>query len=1515
VEIKPRETDWADVSATYGVHVEPHELALGADLERILAEAGVGPGATLLEAGSGSGHLSLMLRKAGYRTDLLDFDAVALEKAAESLKAEFADAAGESKLILGDLLKLDAAVDADSYDVVWNSGVLEHFTGPTLSQSLEQMARAAKRAVIVLVPNPKSVIYLAYREEMLRRQRWNVGVEFLREDYPHWAEAAGLTLGARGYCGAAYTRVFLGAAFTSEADRARLAKLVDTGVCPAETFYLQYFVFIKAASPSSTPLPKPKDQDLMIDKTFYLDALGAANAATARLALTLERAEADRDRAQQELQRREGDDQSTREDLARVQAELAEARTQCASLQAALEEARRAGESTVASLPGQISELLRSELKPLREAATTRFTGEGVAVENLAQLSQAQTELARAHAAFSEAQSAHTTRLEQARAELAATLSAANVERRELRQRLDALTTLGLDSLKDRRELAAARAELERVKREAGEAHAQLGHAQADRDRLRAEVAALEPRLLRARELSGLAIETLESFKNNKGFRVAHYLNVVGKRFLAAPGASRKDFINRVKNRASGDTGVFADWHALKIPQDQIRHGLGAIDEAISAVRPTAASDRTAPDGGVVIPPAVAVRVPAPAKRRPHGQRRVAYLTNMLLDWNDQRLRFGGGERYAWTLAQLMRDLGLSVHFFQGSLRPFEGNYYGFPVTGVVHHDWFSEFNHGMTRKFAELAADYDHVIYNLPEYTGGPVREDGVMICHGIWYDHNNYYPASKFRTAEWYRLLGRAFAGPQRIVSVDTNSINVTRTIWPELGAKMTYIPNFYNSQDFYPEPGRRESDPLMILFPRRSQRNRGSRILAEILSRVPHDVRFCWVGEGDREDMDMIIDLSRRDPRLSFHRADFHEMPQWYRHADISVIPTIACEGTSLSLLESLACGVPTVSTNVGGLPDLLHYGNNGLLVDPTPEALAEAINHLIENPAERARLRRTSIESIRPFELGRWRGAWANVLKQLDWVPADAVAHLAKDAEIRDTSRQARLPAVRRPGVELEQSAEPRVAILTRNATHGGVESIVASQAKLLGASVIVCGGLDNKKTCPFTYTRADSYDDLLAALQAYDIVIYHWLLDWGVHAVRDSGLPCVEFVHRSDTCDNDKSVPTAIATHSTYLADEIRARFGRDCAFVSHPIDVKNYVAPEKLGTCIGAVTSYSSVKGIDLFIEAWAQIASEYPGVKARFYGSGPDQAALEAQAARLGVDVEFRGPVTSPAEYYREFRVLVCPSRIEGFPMVIAEAAAMNIPIVASDLAGIVEFNRTAEFNGFKRPVREFEQESVKDLVRALREELDSDQRPEGRDYIEKYLHPSIHLRRMRDILAGSLIRGRHRERSFRTESAWADDTLRSPDGRFVVQHIHATADDGAVLHTPETVQEHRNESFDNRRFPQYIFGVSPVVDSVSVRVSSETDGQLSWQVVWLDKAGYSLGHSSGPLLLSARQIRTFRCEAFPTGTVSGRLTLRPYDEGKVVLRRVEVWTSINNDKATESPEVVVKSGLLVGA
>jgi glycosyltransferase involved in cell wall biosynthesis len=55
---------------------------------------------------------------------------------------------------------------------------------------------------------------------------------------------------------------------------------------------------------------------------------------------------------------------------------------------------------------------------------------------------------------------------------------------------------------------------------------------------------------------------------------------------------------------------------------------------------------------------------------------------------------------------------------------------------------------------------------------------------------------------------------------------------------------------------------------------------------------------------------------------------EMPKVYQQADIAVVPTRASEGLSLSLLESLSCGLPVVTTPVGGLGDAVIPNYNAL-----------------------------------------------------------------------------------------------------------------------------------------------------------------------------------------------------------------------------------------------------------------------------------------------------------------------------------------------------------------------------------------------------------------------------------------------------------------------------------------------------------------------------------------------------------------------------------------------------------
>ncbi|HET9529653.1 MAG TPA: glycosyltransferase [Blastocatellia bacterium] len=367
------------------------------------------------------------------------------------------------------------------------------------------------------------------------------------------------------------------------------------------------------------------------------------------------------------------------------------------------------------------------------------------------------------------------------------------------------------------------------------------------------------------------------------------------------------------------------------------------------------------------------------ATRRPS----VAYLTYMLLDWQTQKPRFGGGERYALTLGGLLRDSGFDVTFYQGATSRFTGEYYGFPVISIPFAQSYSEFQYGLSDEFFRLTEGYDHIIYNLAEFSTGEMREDAVLICHGVWFDHNNYPPPTAYRTREWFSHLYRAFGRPRKVVSVDTNSINVIRALWPELASRMIYVPNWVDTQMFRPPPVR-DNDRLTVLIPRRSQINRGSQLIGPILDRVHEDCDFIWVGEGEIEETEHIKRVAERDSRLRFDCVPFEQMPDFYRQADICVIPTIGSEGTSLSCLEALASGCAVIATNVGGLPNMIQHEVCGLLVDPEPEEIATAINRLIADPRERAKYQRAGVAVANHFDISRWRKRWNNLLHELQWL---------------------------------------------------------------------------------------------------------------------------------------------------------------------------------------------------------------------------------------------------------------------------------------------------------------------------------------------------------------------------------------------------------------------------------------------------------------------------------------------------------------------------------------------------
>lgn len=382
-------------------------------------------------------------------------------------------------------------------------------------------------------------------------------------------------------------------------------------------------------------------------------------------------------------------------------------------------------------------------------------------------------------------------------------------------------------------------------------------------------------------------------------------------------------------------------------------------------------------------------RTSEPARTHPSGARgsagkRVGILTNRLLDWHTFEPRHGGAERYCVDLAALMVNQGLDVTLFQSAIdQPFESEYYGHKVIGIPMAGQYAEFQYGVGDAFFEMTRDFDHVLYMMPNYASGEMREDAVVICHGIWFDHDLLPPPFKYRSAEWFGHLYRVFSRARQVVSVDTNSANVIRSFWPELGNRFTYLPNGVDTSLFHP-PAERLPGPLTVLIPRRADVIRGTRLMSEILAHVQGHCRFVWAGDGDGEEPEILRRLSERDPRFHLTSATFQQMPDLYRNADVCLIPTVASEGTSLSCLEGLASGSAVVATNVGGLPDIIQPEVNGLLVDPDPRSIARAVGMLLSDVELRVRLQVAGRASARNFTLEKWRSRWQTVLGNLGWI---------------------------------------------------------------------------------------------------------------------------------------------------------------------------------------------------------------------------------------------------------------------------------------------------------------------------------------------------------------------------------------------------------------------------------------------------------------------------------------------------------------------------------------------------
>jgi glycosyltransferase involved in cell wall biosynthesis len=119
------------------------------------------------------------------------------------------------------------------------------------------------------------------------------------------------------------------------------------------------------------------------------------------------------------------------------------------------------------------------------------------------------------------------------------------------------------------------------------------------------------------------------------------------------------------------------------------------------------------------------------------------------------------------------------------------------------------------------------------------------------------------------------------------------------------------------------------------------------AHIAAAMP-EARFLVVGDGPlRDSLSAMANRLRIGERVMF--AGFRlDAPALVEELDLLVVPSLN-EGTPLVVLEAMSAGIPIVASAVGGIPEQIRHGQEGLLVSPADSpALANAMTRLLLQP---------------------------------------------------------------------------------------------------------------------------------------------------------------------------------------------------------------------------------------------------------------------------------------------------------------------------------------------------------------------------------------------------------------------------------------------------------------------------------------------------------------------------------------------------------------------------------------
>ncbi|MGO4993094.1 glycosyltransferase [Clostridium perfringens] len=158
-------------------------------------------------------------------------------------------------------------------------------------------------------------------------------------------------------------------------------------------------------------------------------------------------------------------------------------------------------------------------------------------------------------------------------------------------------------------------------------------------------------------------------------------------------------------------------------------------------------------------------------------------------------------------------------------------------------------------------------------------------------------------------------------------------------------------------------------------------------------------------------------------------------------------------------------------------------------------------------------------------------------------------------------------------------------------------------------------------------------------------------------------------------------------------------------------------------------------KGQDILIKAIDIVKEKYPNIKCYFAGGYEEKdkelyLELKNLVEFLGVEenVIFKGSINNVPEFLNKLDLFVLPSRNEGFGLVVVEAMAAKVPVIASDLEGPKEIIKNDKYGLL------FNNEDYRDLAKKIIYSIEN--KRENLEEVYEYAKKNYDIRNMSDLL-----------------------------------------------------------------------------------------------------------------------------------------------------------------------------------